>query len=42
MVYCNEPLVLSFGEGTGILGVRVKSVDIKKNISGEGEFPAKN
>ena len=25
-------------EGNGILGVRVKSVDIKKNTSGEGDF----
>ena len=25
-------------EGNGILGVRVKSVDIEKNTSGEGDF----
>ncbi len=26
-------------EENGILGVRVKSVDIEKNTSGEGDFP---
>ena len=28
-------LVLSLGEESGILGVRVKSVDIERNTSGE-------
>ena len=31
-------LGLSVTEEIGILGVRVKSVDIEKNTSGEGEF----
>ena len=31
-------LDLSLSEGNGILGVRVKSVDIEKNTSGEGDF----
>ena len=29
---------LSVTEENGILGVRVKSVDIEKNTSGEGDF----
>ena len=29
---------LSMEEESGISGVRVKSVDIEKNISGEGDF----
>ena len=31
-------LGLSVTEENGILGVRVKSVDIEKNTSGEGDF----
>jgi len=31
-------LGLRLPEGNGILGVRVKSVDIEKNTSGEGDF----
>ena len=31
-------LDLSVTEENGILGVRVKSVDIEKNTSGEGDF----
>ena len=31
-------LCLSDGGGTGILGVAVKCVDIKKKTRGEGEF----
>ena len=30
-------LVLSLGEENGILGVRVKSVDIERNTSGESD-----
>ena len=30
-------LVLSLGEESGILGVRVKSVDIERNTSGESD-----
>ena len=29
---------LSFGEGSGIPGVAVKCVDIRRNTSGEGGF----
>ncbi len=29
---------LSMGEGSGIPGVAVKCVDIRRNISGEGDF----
>ena len=31
-------LLLSTGEGSGILGVGVKSVDIRRNTDGEGSF----
>ncbi len=33
---------LSVGEESGILGVRVKSVDIERNTSGESGFLAKH
>ncbi len=29
---------LSMGEGSGIFGVVVKCVDIRRNIGGEGDF----
>ncbi len=29
---------LSMGEGSGIFGVEVKFVDIRRNIGGEGDF----
>ncbi len=31
-------IVLSTGGGSGILGVGVKSVDIRRNTGGEGSF----
>ncbi len=30
---------LSMGEGSGIPGVAVKCVDIRRNTGGEGDFP---
>ena len=37
-----ELLSLSYGEGAGIPGVGVKSVDIRKNTDGEGKLLADN
>ncbi len=33
-----KPLYLSMGEGSGIPGVEVKFVDIRRNTGGEGDF----
>ena len=38
----SKPVDLSSREGGGIPGVEVKFVDIRRNISGEGDFLAHN